>query len=81
MVYFLWVWKQSGMDVGCQLEDLNTAVVSPAESTVFVILCGLEEKDGLGKVGDFDVWRKPSDWESATPSPDLKDQQTCKWEC
>jgi hypothetical protein len=34
-------------------------------------LCGLEEKDGLWKVGDFNVWRKFWDLESATwGSPD-----------
>jgi len=59
VVIFFWYANSGSTVIRCWLEDLNTTVDSLAKGTLVVILlCCLEEKDGLGKVGDFDVWRK-----------------------
>ena len=58
MIYFRWYADSGSVAVECWLEDLNTTVDGLAKGTLVVILlCCLEEKDCLGKVGDFVVWR------------------------
>ena len=57
MIYFRWYADSGSVAVECWLEDLNTTVDGLAKGTLSVILVGLKEKDGLGNVGDFGVWR------------------------
>jgi len=59
VVYVLGYADSGSVAVGCWLEALNTTVDGLAKGALVVILlCCLEEKDCLGKVGDFVVWRK-----------------------
>lgn len=60
--------------VGYWLADLDTTVNGLAKGKLVVVWRKCQrkkEKDGLWKVGDFDVWREFRDLESATQgSPD-----------